>query len=107
MMKTTQLHEDIKEINLSYLLLARQMILEDREMAMFRLGLSIDMAEMLAALSSAQMLRMASSSMLLCRFRLDEKLLLSMLTDFNKGRLMPQAHSAILMAGQQLEAAAA
>ena len=106
-MKTTQLHEDIKEVNLSYLLLARQMILEDKEMAMFRLGLSLEMAELIAGLSSPQMLRMAASNMLLCRFRFEEKQLLSMVTDFNRGRLMPQAHSAILMAGQQIGAMAA
>jgi len=106
-MKSTQLHEDIKEINLSYLLLARQMILEDKEMAMFRLGLGNEMVELVAGLSSAQMLRMAASNLLLCRFRLDEKLLLNMLTDFNQSRLMPQAHTAILMAGQQIEAMAA
>ncbi|MGA8148387.1 MAG: flagellar transcriptional regulator FlhD [Gallionellaceae bacterium] len=106
-MKSAQQNEDIKEINLSYLLLARQMILEDKETAMFRLGLSGEMVELIAGLSPAQMLKMAASNMLLCRFRLDEKILLSMITDFNRERLMPQAHSAILMAGQQIEAMAA
>ncbi|MGC2458418.1 MAG: flagellar transcriptional regulator FlhD [Gallionellaceae bacterium] len=106
-MKSAQQNEDIKEINLSYLLLARQMILEDKETAMFRLGLSGEMVELIAGLSPAQMLKMAASNMLLCRFRLDEKILLSMITDFNRERLMPQAHSAILMAGQQIEAVAA
>ncbi len=106
-MKSAKQNEDIKEINLSYLLLARQMILEDKETAMFRLGLSGEMVELIAGLSPAQMLKMAASNMLLCRFRLDEKILLSMITDFNRERLMPQAHSAILMAGQQIEAMAA
>ncbi|MGO8753738.1 MAG: flagellar transcriptional regulator FlhD [Gallionellaceae bacterium] len=106
-MKSAQQNEDIKEINLSYLLLARQMILEDKETAMFRLGLSGEMVELIAGLSPAQMLKMAASNMLLCRFRLDEKILLSMITDFNRERLMPQAHSAILMAGQQIGAMAA
>jgi flagellar transcriptional activator FlhD len=106
-MQATQQNEDIREINLSYLLLARQMILEDRETAMFRLGLSGKTVDLIAGLSSAQMLRMASSNMLLCCFRADERTLLNMVSDLNSNRLMPQAHTAILMAGQRIGAMAA
>ena len=106
-MSTDQLHEEIKEANLSYMLLARQMIQEDKDAAIFRLGVSEEMAELIAGLSPAQLLKMAASNMLLCRFRFDEKLLLNMITDYNKDRMMSQAHTAILMAGQPLEALAA
>ena len=106
-MNTAQLHEEIKEANLSYMLLARQMIQEDKASAIFRLGISQEMAELVAGLSSAQLLKMAASNMLLCRFRFDEKLLLNMITDYNTGRMMSQAHTAILMAGQPMEALAA
>ena len=106
-MNTTQLHEEIKEANLSYMLLARQMIHEDRAMAVFRLGISEEMAGLIAGLSPTQLLKMAASNMLLCRFRFDEKLLLSMITDYNKDRLMAEAHTAILMAGQPIEVLAA
>lgn len=102
-----QLQEEIKEANLSYLLLARQMIQEDQDAAIFRLGITEEMAELVKALSPAQLLKMAASSMLLCRFRFDEKLLLNMITDYNKDRMMSQAHTAILMAGQPMEALAA
>lgn len=103
-MNTAQLHEEIKEANLSYMLLARQMIQEDKAAAMFRLGISEEMAELVAGLSPAQLLKMAASNMLLCRFRFDEKLLLNMITDYNKDRMMSQAHTVILMAGQPVEA---
>ena len=106
-MNTVQLHEEIKEANLSYMLLARQMIQDDQAAAIFRLGISEEMAELIAALSPAQLLKMASSSTLLCGFRFDEKLLLNMITDYNKDRMMSQAHTAILMAGYPLEVLAA
>jgi flagellar transcriptional activator FlhD len=44
--------------------------------------------------------------MLLCCFRFDERLLLNMVTDHNKDRMMSQAHATILMAGQPAEALA-
>lgn len=106
-MNPVQLHEEIKEANLSYMLLAKQMIQEDKVASLFRLGISEEMAELIAGLSTAQLLKMSSSNMLLCRFRFDEKLLLNMVTDYSKDRMMSQAHTAILMAGRSVEALAA
>lgn len=106
-MNANQLHEEIKEANLSYLLLAQQMINEDQAAAVFRLGISQEMAELISRLTPAQLLKMAASNMLLCRFRFDENLLLNMITDYNKDRMMSQPHAAIMMAGQPVEALAA
>jgi len=106
-MGTNFLQEEIKEANLSYLLLARQMIQDDQDTAVFRLGISKELAGIVADLSPAQLLKMASSSSLLCSFRFDEKLLLNMITDYNKDRMMSQAHTAILMAGYPMEVFAA
>jgi flagellar transcriptional activator FlhD len=105
-MNTQQVHEEIKETNLSYMLLAQQMIRDDKPAAIFRLGVSEELADLIVGLSPAQLLKMASSSMLLCRFRFDERLLLNLITDYNKDRMMSQAHAAILMAGQPAEAMA-
>jgi flagellar transcriptional activator FlhD len=102
-MNTQQVHEEIKETNLSYMLLAQQMLRDDKAEAIFRLGVSEELADLIVGLSPAQMLKMASSNMLLCRFRFDERLLLSMITDYNKDRMMSQAHATILMAGQPAE----
>lgn len=96
-MTANQLREEIKEVNLSYLLLAQQMIKSDRAAAIFRLGVSEDVVDLMAGLTPAQMLKMSSSNMLLCCFRLDEQVLLNMLTDYNRDRLMTHAHAAILM----------
>ena len=78
------------------------MIQEDKSGAIFRLGISEEMADLVAGLSPAQLLKMAASNILLCRFRFDEKLLLNMITGYNQDRMMSQTHTAILMAGQPM-----
>lgn len=106
-MHINQIHEEIRETNLSYMLLAQQMIQSDKVASIFRLGISEEMADLIAGLSTAQILKMAGSNMLLCRFRFDERLMLNMITDFNKDRMMSQAHTTILMTAQPVEALAA
>ena len=106
-MQINQIHEEIRETNLSYMLLAQQMIQSDKVAAIFRLGVSEEMANLISGLSPAQILKMADSNMMLCRFRFDERLMLNMITDFNKDRMMSQAHTTILMTAQPLEALAA
>ncbi|MEQ1812995.1 MAG: flagellar transcriptional regulator FlhD [Candidatus Nitrotoga sp.] len=106
-MNIEQLHQEIREVNMSYMLLAKQMIHEDELGAIFRLGINREMADLISELSPAQLLKMAASNMLLCRFRFDEKMLLNMITDYNKDRLMTHTHSAIMMAKQPVEALAA
>jgi flagellar transcriptional activator FlhD len=76
------------------------MLNDDKASAIFRLGISEEMADLLTGLSPAQILKMATANMLLCAFRFDERLLLNMITDYNKDRMMSQAHATILMAGQ-------
>lgn len=102
-MNAAQLQEGIRDINLNYLMLAQQMIKENRAAAIFRLGISQDLVDMLSDLTPTQVIKMAASNMLLCRFRFDEQLLLNMVTDYNKDRLMSKAHAAILMSAQPVE----
>ncbi|MCK9202077.1 MAG: flagellar transcriptional regulator FlhD [Gallionella sp.] len=102
-MNSTQLQEGIRDLNLTYLMLAQQMVKEDRAAAIFRLGLSQDLVDVIAGLSPAQVVKMAASNMLLYRFRFDEALLLNMVSDYSKDRMMSRAHAAILMSGQPVE----
>ena len=102
-MSTIELQEGIRDINLNYMMLAQQMIHENKAEAIYRLGISQDLVEMLSGLSAAQVIKMATSNMLLCRFRFNEELLLNMVTDYNKDRLMSKAHAAILMSAQPVE----
>jgi flagellar transcriptional activator FlhD len=72
---------EIREVNLTYLMLAQKLIRKDKVEAMFRLGMSEEAADMLNTLSSAQVLKLAAGNMLLCRFRVDDELVWSLLTN--------------------------
>lgn len=102
-MTTNDLMADIRDINLSYLMLAQQMVRADRATAIFRLGISADLADLIDHLSPAQIVKLASSSMMLARFRFDDAGILSMLTSHARGGALSQTHAAILMASQPVE----
>ena len=85
-METSQIHEEIREINLGYMLLAQRLLREDKVTAMYRLGISEDAANILENLTSSQLLKMANSNMLLCRFRFDDKLLAEILSNHGRDR---------------------
>lgn len=95
---------EIGDLNLAYLLLAQRLVREDPATAMFRLGLSRELADLLGNLSLSQIVKLAASSLLLCRFRFDDHPILSALTHDGKNLALQQAHAAILLSGQQIEA---
>jgi len=105
-MQPQQLASEIRELNLSYMLLAKQMLQEDRAAAMYRLGISKDVADIVEGLTAGQILKMAASNLLLCRFRLDDRVLLEMVTNHGRAAEMSPAHAAIMMARQPFEQAA-
>ena len=105
-MNTADMHVQIREINLAYLMLAQQMVREDREAAMFRLGIAADVAELLDGLSTAQVVRMASQQMVLCRFRFDDSAMIGMLTGKGRDAATSSLHAAIIAAGTPVEALA-
>jgi flagellar transcriptional activator FlhD len=100
---------EIREVNLSYLILAQSMLREDRVQAMFQLGIAERVADLLIALTPAQIVKIASGNVLLCCMRCDDEFVWSLLseqprmTEFgevNAGRL----HANILLAGRAAEA---
>jgi len=101
---------EIRELNLSYLMLAQSMVRADKAHAMFSLGVSEPVAEILAGLSPSQMLKIATGNQLLCRFRFDDEMVWSLLAEH--GRRSPQGleanasrlHASIVMAGNFAEA---
>lgn len=105
-MQPQNLASEIRELNLSYMLLAKQMLQEDRAAAMYRLGISKDVADIVEGLTAGQILKMAASNLLLCRFRLDDRVLLEMVTHHGRAAEMSPAHAAILMTSQPVEQAA-
>ncbi len=102
-MDTNQILGEIKEINLGYILLAQRMLREDKVAAMYRLGIGQDVAEIIENLTSSQILKMAASNTLLCRFRFDDRLIAEMLTSHSRDHAASLSHAAILMAGQSAE----
>lgn len=94
---------DIREVNMSYLLLAQRMLRDDVASGMFRLGFSSEVAEVMMRLSPSQMVRLAASSSLLCRFRFDDVNMLSALTQDVLGGALQQAHATILLSRQPVE----
>ncbi|WP_431263281.1 flagellar transcriptional regulator FlhD [Roseateles chitinivorans] len=108
-MNSDQILAEIREANLSYLMLAQSLIRTDREQALYRLGISEETATLLNTLSPAQMLKMASGNTLLCRFRMDDDLVWGLLTSHGKPAAndsVSRLHASILMAGRHQEAAA-
>jgi flagellar transcriptional activator FlhD len=102
-MTTNDMIVEIRDANLSYLMLAQQMIRADKASAVFRLGISSEIADLLEGMNNAQILKLASANMMLARFRFDDGNVLGMLTDYNKNRELAHSHAAILMAGQSVE----
>ena len=105
-MNRSDMRGEIKELNLTYLMLAQHMIREDKAAAVYRLGVSQQLADIIADLTAGQVLKMASSNVLLCRMRFDDRLILGLLTSHGKESAMPQSHAAILLTGQPAEALA-
>jgi flagellar transcriptional activator FlhD len=89
-------------------MLAQSLIRSDRDQALYRLGISEDTANMIGSLSAAQLMKIAAGNTLLCRFRMDDELVWSLLTSHGKSAAndgVARLHASILMAGRHQEAA--
>jgi len=107
-MNSEQILAEIREANLSYLMLAQSLIRSDREQALFRLGISEESAALIALLTPAQMMKIASGNTLLMRMRMEDDLVWSLLTNHGRGAAndtTSRLHASILMAGRHQEAA--
>ena len=106
-MTNEQILSEIREANLTYLMLAQNLIRQDKAEALFRLGMSEESADMVATLSPAQILKIASGNMLLCRFRMDDEIVWNLLTNHSATKVDNDAttrlHASILMAGRFAE----
>jgi flagellar transcriptional activator FlhD len=111
-LKNEQLLAEIREANLTYLMLAQNLIRADRSEALYRLGLSQDAADLIANLSPAQVLKVSQGNMLLCRMRVDDDLVWNLLTNHGLSQDTGKAanhsanrlHASILMASNFAEA---
>jgi len=99
-MSTRGIREEIRELNLAYLMLAQQMLREDRAAALYRLGIGDEVADVLEGLNLAQVLRMASSNMILCQFRFNDTMLVDLLSSHDREHGAAHLHATILAAGR-------
>jgi flagellar transcriptional activator FlhD len=108
LMNADQILTEIREANLSYLMLAQSLIRADREQALFRLGISEESAALIALLTPAQMMKISAGNTLLCRMRMDDDMVWGLLTNHGRGAAndaTSRLHANILMAGRHQEAA--
>ncbi|UDM53091.1 flagellar transcriptional regulator FlhD [Cupriavidus sp. MP-37] len=91
----------VEALNLSYLLLVQRLMRENEAEALFRLGLGRELGRLLAALTAPQIVALARSSLVLCRFRLDDSLLVATLTGTEPPHALPGMHAAIVMASRR------
>lgn len=92
---------EIKDLNLSYLLLVQRLMRENEAEALYRLGIGRDVGRVLAALTPPQMVALARSSVVLCRFRLEDSSLVAALTGTEPPHGLQNMHAAIVMASQR------
>ena len=104
-MTNQQLLDEIRDANLSYLVLAQHLIRQDKAEALYRLGLSEEVADVLEGLSTGQILKLAASNLLMFRFRFDDAMVWNLLRSHTRERGVAGAHAAILMAQALPEAA--
>ena len=90
--------ESIREINLSYLMLAQHMLNEDYAEGLFKLGLSSQMADLINMLTPAQTIRLSQSEDIVCDFRFDDAGMLKALVTTDNGLDATATHAAILLA---------
>ncbi len=100
-----QLLQEVREVNLGYLVLAQHMIRADKAQAMYRLGISDEVAGIIDQLTPSQLMKIAGANQLICRFRFDDDLVWGLLTSQSKSRAtgtgaVAGLHANIVMAGQ-------
>lgn len=99
----------ITEVNLSYLILAQQMIRSDRAAALYRLGITEAVAELIDSLKPSQLLKVASGGALMCRLRVSDATVWDLLADHARAdslageKSAERLHARILMAGNHAE----
>ncbi|WP_207307965.1 flagellar transcriptional regulator FlhD [Atlantibacter sp.] len=101
-MHTSELLKHIYDINLSYLLLAQRLISQDKPSAMFRLGVTEEMANTLGELTLPQMVKLAETNQLICQFRFDDHQTITRLTQESRVDDLQQVHTGILLSTRLL-----
>jgi len=102
-MNTEHMLAEIRDANLGFLMLAQKLIAQDKAEAVDCLGITGASADLLAGLSNAQVMKLASGNTLLQRFRMDDDMVFGLITSHRT----PASAGGIggLLAGRTLAAA--
>ncbi|KZX54892.1 hypothetical protein A3709_07660 [Halioglobus sp. HI00S01] len=92
--------DEIQEMNMTYLLLAKQLLSDDRAAAIFRLGISEDVADYIQSLPSRKLVQIARSSQLICALRFSEVRELEVTLATRRDHIETPSHQAILLASK-------
>ncbi len=92
--------DDIKDLNLAYVVLAQNLLKADRGAAMLQLGMSDEVADLIISMSLPELARLANSNFVLCAFRL-EKLPVPTVLQHAKAAALRAAHISILLASRK------
>lgn len=87
----------IHDLNLSYLLLAQQLIRKDKFSAAFRLGLSEEMIDNIKLLTLPQLMKLSATNQFICRLRINDPVLLDQLTKDSRIEALQKIHTGILL----------
>ncbi|WP_409519775.1 flagellar transcriptional regulator FlhD [Pantoea brenneri] len=101
---TTNEHvQNINDLNLSYLLLAQQLINQgDKDAASFRLGLPDPLISMLKDLSISQLIKLASTNQLICQLRINSEAVIEFLTKDSRLDALQHIHTGIILSSDIL-----
>lgn len=100
---STESCKEISDLNLCYMLLAQKLLREDRVRGALRLGISDEVADVLLGMSLPEIVRLATTNLVLCAFRLDDGPVVRMLRGDRKSALQ-QAHMAIVLSSARAQA---
>lgn len=83
-MNSSQLHQEIRNINVMFMRLAQQMLQADKSAATAALGVSDELADLVSGMSGGHIDKMATSSMLLCNLHFDDNVLLNLVGQYTQ-----------------------
>lgn len=93
----------IHHLNLSTLLLSQKMLEKDKAMAMYRLGIDEETADILSSLNTSQMLVLSETNQLTFQLRFENAEMMKKLTEDSRIRDIKQMHTGILLSSLLLD----
>ncbi|WP_167854894.1 flagellar transcriptional regulator FlhD [Mangrovimicrobium sediminis] len=91
---------EIQELNMTYLLLAKQLLSEDREAGIFRLGVTEEVADYILSLSAKKLAQISRTSQFICTLRIEDVAELEATVASHRDYLATPSHQAMLLASK-------